>query len=216
MSARYKLINKGFKLYDMILTSIHESAHVIYALLHGMHVESVQIFEHKKLKRINGYTVYVAFDTSKVEDPALINILLMAEIGVKYAGLTAEKYHFKITSGSNAFPAYLKDGSSSDTLEAAEIIKTFNLAPPGKKRFAYKNKMISKTYKKVQEYWDDITLLSHVLFKQKKLNFADIKNILIKKSKNKKFWKAHFKNIEVMHGNMDFIDEPALKILLSD
>jgi len=61
---------KVTKTHELISTSYHEAGHVIYALLHFMLVDSVQIYEDKKLKRINGVTYYdfpIEFDT--ISDP---------------------------------------------------------------------------------------------------------------------------------------------------
>lgn len=198
----------------MISTSYHESGHAIYSLIHGMKVSSVCIFENKKNNRIEGFCYYETPNLSQIQDSNLLHFLLNYEIGIKYAGLTAEKYFFKIISGSDKFPIFLRDGSSDDTLSAAAIIRQYNVAPPGKKRYEFKKKKIKQVLEELKKYWEDVTLLAHALFSKKKLSFLDIKNLFLKKSPNKKFWRAKFKNISCIFDNISAIDDNFLKITL--
>lgn len=198
--------------HEMISTSYHESGHAVYSLIYGMRISSICMFENKKNNRIEGFCYYEVPNIEKISDPNLILYLLNVEIGIKYAGLTAEKYFFKIISGSDKFPIFLRDGSSDDTLSAAAIIRQYNVAPPGKKRFDFKKKKINQVLADLTQYWDDVTLLAHALFSKKKLSFQDIKNLFLKKSPNKKFWKDKFKTISLIFEKNTDLDEKDLKI----
>jgi hypothetical protein len=209
-------VRKKFHLtHELILTSYHEAGHAIYGLLKGMKIESVSVWENRKTKRIDGFTHYSSPDITKFNDPELFNYWLYAEICCFYAGLASEKYHFKYTSGSDKLPMFIKDGSSNDILSAAALINQYNLAPPGRKRYFYKKKLISNTSKELQEHWDAVTLIAHALFKKKRLNFNDLKIVLTKKSINRKFWKKQFEMISYIDDNSQTLDEQEFKIILS-
>jgi hypothetical protein len=198
--------------HEMISTSYHEAGHAIYSLLCGMRVPYVCIFTNKKNNRVEGFCHYETPDVASLQDANLVFSLVDSEIGIKYAGLTAERYNFKIISGSDKFPMFLRDGSSDDTLSAAALIRKYNIVSPGKKRYSYKKRKINQVLKELQIYWDDVTLLAHLLFAKKRLSFFDIKKLLIKKSPNKNFWKEQFKIIsEIFDKNM-YLDESYLKI----
>jgi hypothetical protein len=198
-------------IHEMISTSYHEAGHAIYSLLCGMRVPYVFIFKNKKNKRIQGFCCYETPDLALIKDANLVFSLVDSEIGIKYAGLTAEKYHFKVISGSDKFPIFLRDGSSDDTLSAAALIRQYNIVAPGKKRYLYKKKKINQILHKLKEYWDDVTLISHLLFSKKRLSFFDIKKVLLKKSPNKIFWKEQFKIIDDIFEKNMHLDEKYLK-----
>jgi len=206
---------KVTKTHEQISTAYHEAGHTVYALLHCMIVQSVCIFEDKKSKRIHGFTHYNAPQASDMEDVDLRNILLINEIKLSYAGLTAEKYHFKCISGSDKFPMFLKDGSSDDTLSAAALIKKYNLAPAGRKRYNYKQKLIRETLSEQIQHWDAVTVIAHALFQRKRLTYQDLRELLVKKTKNKKFWKERFKQMAFIYDNAVTLDEKTLKYILS-
>jgi len=204
---------KVTRTHELIATSHHEAGHTIYALLHFMTIHSVRIFPDKKTKRIEGFTHYDSLDYSTLEDPVLKVERLHAEVGLSYAGLVAEKYQYKLHSGSDKFPSFL-DGSSKDLREASEIIKEYNLAPPGRKRYNYKKLMVRRVARELQEHWDAVTIVAHALFQKKRLNFADLKNILTKKTNNKEFWKNRFKEITNFY-QKKILDEKEFKIMIS-
>lgn len=131
--ARYQLSKKIARQFELITTSFHEAGHATFTLLNKMKVPDVKIYFNNKSGRIEGNCNYEIVDFNHVEDSSLHKHLVECEIGIKYAGLSAEKYHFKIISGSNKFPLFLKDGSSSDTLSAANLIKKNNICPQVKK-----------------------------------------------------------------------------------
>lgn len=180
-----------------------------------MKVTSVSVYEDKKFKRIHGVTYYDSPGyAEEVQDAELQNILVTAEIGVSYAGLIAEKSLFKSISGSRQIPMFIKDGSADDNKSARELIKKYNLAPPGQKRTLYKQKVMREVQRDLHTHWDAITIVAHALFRRHRLNFDDLQTLLIKKSKNKKFWKEQFKNIEYFYDNCDNLDEKDLKSIL--
>jgi ATP-dependent Zn protease len=190
---------KVTKTYELITTSYHEAGHTIYALLSFMKVSSVYVFEHKVYKRVHGFTQYESHDLDI--DHVFFNILLEQEIGLSYAGLLAEKYHYKGISGSDQIPMFIKEGSSDDLSAVRKIIQKYNPAPPGKKRYAYKQKIVRKTLGILVEHWDAVDLIAHNLFKHKRLSYNDLRELLTKKSKNRKFWKEQFKIISQTFGD---------------
>lgn len=203
--------------YDLISTSYHEASHTLYALLHFTKVPLVYVFENKKNKRIEGFCHYEPIKKlSDIKNSELLALLLKFEICLKYAGLVSERYHFKNISGSDKFPVLLKDGSSNDLSSAADLIKEFNLSPPGKTRYSYKKKLMSQTLSEIKEYWDDIILIAHGLFNRKRLNFLDLEQILTKKSSNKIFWKKQFKIINYISTNCDSLSEDNIKLILTN
>ncbi len=199
--------------HDLIMTNYHEAGHTIYGLLKFMKVEEVSVFFNEESKRAQGTTCYEMVIDENINDHGLLNFWTNSEIGLSYAGQCAEKYYFKTISGSDVCPMYVKDGSSSDTLEAANIIRKYNLAAPGKERYSFKKKKINETSKLIIKYWSDVVLLSHSLFKRNKLNFNDLRKILCSnKSNNKDFWKDQFKTIDYLSAHD--LDNRTLKTIL--
>lgn len=184
---------KVTKTYELIATSYHEAGHTIFALLHCMKVNSVYVFEHKIFKRIHGFTQYESRSTT---ENCHIADFLEQEIGLSYAGLLAEKYHFKMISGSDQVPMFIKEGSSDDLSDIRQIINKYNPVPAGNKRYAYKQAIARKTTALLAEHWDSVDVVSHALFKHKKLSYQDLKALLTTKTKNRKFWRGIFKEIE--------------------
>lgn len=207
---------KMAKTHEFISTSYHEAGHAVYGLLKFLKVDPVYVFENTHKKRIWGITHYEPIcEVTDILDSELLNILIHNEICMSYAGLVAEKLHYKKTSGSDKFPMVLKNGSEDDTMEAAVLIKKYNLAPPGQKRYAYKKKLIKETVNEIEEHWDAITIVAHALFEKKRLNFLDLKNLLIRKSKNKEFWKEQFKSINYIFDNLETLDDKEIKSIMS-
>ena len=198
---------------DLISTTYHESGHVIYGLLHLMRVESVCVYEDKIVDRISGLTQYNSIDASSISNNYLAAFIVNADICSNYSGLISEKILFKEISGSDKLPLFLKDGSSEDTLKAAKIIRKYNLADPGKKRYSFKKKLIKETANELILFWEDVKLVAYHLFKHKKLMFNDLKKILTTKSQNKKFWKKKIKFIEYIYFDISSIDENLIRIM---
>lgn len=208
-------IRKKFhKIHDLISTSYHEAGHTIYGLLHGMHIESVLVFETKKTKRIEGFTAYHPIEFSEIQDPELLSDRLHASICLHYSGLVAEKRLFRMISGSEQFPMFLKEGSSTDFSEAAALIERFNLVESGRKRYNYKQKLLKEIDSELQDNWDAVTLVAHALIKKKKLHLPDLKTLLIKKSDDREFWKNQFKIFDELHLNSEPLDEKEIKSIL--
>ena len=109
---------------------------------------------------------------------------------------------------------FLKDGSSEDILVSANLIKKYNLVPPGRKRYNFKQKLIRETLHELQEHWDAVIVISHALFKHKKLTFEDLYSLLTKKTQNKKFWVEQFKQIQFIAENAGNLDENYLRNIL--
>jgi hypothetical protein len=209
------LRKKVTKTHELIAVSYHESGHTIYGLLHFMKIGSVTVFNNSKSSRGEGTTNYEAVFEESTEDMTLFNYWLKSEIGLCYAGNCAERYYFKSISGSDKFPKFLKDGSEDDISEASEFIRKYNLAPAGKKRYAFKQKMIKDCSNILEQYWDDVTLVSHSLFNKKRLYYSDLKSLLCKNSKNKSFWKEQFKLIDYISDNYGNVDNKKLKSIMS-
>jgi hypothetical protein len=208
-------IRKKFhKTHELISTSYHEAGHTLYGLLHLMKIESVLVYEEKKSKRICGFTHYNSPDLAEIKDPELLNERVHAEICLSYAGLIAEKRYFKVISGSDKFPMFLREGSSSDINCASVLIKRFNTAPSGRKRYKYKQELIKQIGVEILTNWNDVVLIAHALFKKKKLYFHDLRTLLTQKSENKKFWKAQFALITHTYENTGLLDENYLKSIL--
>jgi hypothetical protein len=198
--------------HELISTSHHEAGHVIYALLHFIMIHSVRVFYDKKTKRIGGFTYYDSLDYDTFDNFELMAERLNSEIGLLYAGLVSEKYQYKLHSGSDKFPSFL-DGSSKDLKDASEVIKKYNIALPGRKRYNYKKHMIRRVTRELLEHWDAVTVVAHALFQKKRLSFNDLKNILIKKTEHKEFWKERMKAIKIFYDKPD-VDEKEFMSLI--
>jgi hypothetical protein len=208
------LRKKVTKTHELIAVSYHESGHTIYGLLHYMKIGSVTVFNNSKSSRGEGTTNYeTAFDEN-ISDPVLFDFWLKSELGLCYAGTCAERLYFKIISGSDKVPKFLKEGSEDDMSSAAQLISKYDLAAAGKKRYVYKQKMLKNTAALLEQYWDDIVLISHSLFDKKRLYYTDIKSLLCKKSKNKSFWKEQFKVIDHLSDNAGKLDVKTLKSIM--
>src|SRR5579885_2730464 len=128
--------------YRLISVAYHEAAHIICAFLFYIDVSEVIIDEGKR--GVGGTTHYNMFypEEKYTEiDAKISNYLINSEIYLKYAGLAGEKIYFRDMSGSDKFPAVLKRGTEPDMQEAAQLIKKYNLADPGTKRYLLKKKM---------------------------------------------------------------------------
>gem|GEM_PF-2572852 len=201
--------------YELISTAYHEAGHTIYGLLHYMNINSVLVFKDKKSKRIHGFTHYDPADLSKIQDVNLFNDRLHAEICLSYAGLVAEKRSFKLLSGTDKLPMFLREGSCHDFSEAAELFQKWSLCKPGRERYNYKQRLINQIDQQLIDHWDAVSLVAHSLFKKKKIIFSELQNLLTKKSQKKQFWKNQFKVINYMYNNNEILDEKQLKSILS-
>lgn len=206
---------KFHKIHELISTSYHEAGHTIYGFLHLFKIESVTVFENKKTKRIDGFTSYIDTLVEEIKDEDLLNSRLYSEIGFNYSGLVAEKHYFKMISGSDKFPMFLKDGSSIDIMHAAQLFKKYNISEPGIKRGSYKKKIIKEVDEELGENWEAITIVAHQLIKNKKLNYLELKYLLTHKNSKKEFWKKQFKKIDYFYDEDKVLDENDFKNILS-
>lgn len=200
--------------HDLISTAYHEAGHAVYGLLHFMKIPLVYVYENKKNKRIEGLCHYeYLMSLSDIKDTQLRIKMIKTEICFKYAGLTSEKNYYKSISGSDAFPMLLRDGSSDDTLSAAALIKLYDMAPPGKKRYNLKKKLIKHTLRDLQENWDVVIMIAHHLFKKKKINFSQLKDLIIEND-SRNFWKTHFEIIDSLYDNINSLSEKTIKSII--
>lgn len=129
--------------YRVISVAYHEASHIVCALLFYINVSEVIIDEGKR--GVGGTTHYDMFypdDKYNDIDIKLRNYLIYSEIYLKYAGLAGEKIYFRDMSGSDKFPVVLKFGTEPDMRESADIIKKYNLAEPGNKRYLFKKENV--------------------------------------------------------------------------
>lgn len=214
------LSNKTIKLsydHELIATCYHEAGHTISGLLNFMIIPSVSIEMSKNRKHITnlGFTHYEnAIDFEYIKDNELFMNLITAEIYINYAGLAAEKLFYKDTCGSDQLPMALKHGSYLDRDRVSDIIKQYNLAPPGRKRHFFKKKSLNDCMRTLESMWIDVKLVAHALFKRRRLYHNDLFDLLIKKSPNRNFWKKQFKSINVLHNSKEDLDEKEIKLIM--
>lgn len=179
---------------ELIMTAHHEAGHTIYGLLSFMKIPVVMAAFGTET---GGWTHYEMLAVP-VQSPQIAEYLLLSEICISYAGLVAENMHFKKICGSDKLPMILKDGSSPDILSASELISKHNLVPPGKPRQRYKKQLCKEIAETLEDYWEDISLVAHTLFKKKRLTHDDLKTLLTRKSEQNVFWKQQFKDIDTL------------------
>jgi hypothetical protein len=190
------ILKKLSQNHELIFTSFHEAGHTICALLHYMSVPMVTISltEH----RAEGYTHYNIIEHQNIIDPEILNYFIISEINISYAGLVCEKILNKSLCGSDNFPILLREGSSPDILNASTLIKKNNLALPGKPRSLFKKRILKELSQLLQNNWDDVRLIAHLLYRKKKINYDDLRTLLTKKSLNKIFWRERFREIDIL------------------
>lgn len=211
--------NKKDKLshqFELIVTCFHESGHTITGLLNFIKISVVGVEVTEKIipDKDLGYTDFIIVcDSETTADKNLINYLLEAEILTNYGGFAAEKNFYKDICGTDKIPMIIRHGSYLDRDRVAEIIKKYNLAPPGKKRHSFKQKLFHKTQLLLEDFWADVKLIARTLFNRRRLNYEDLKKILIKKSENKVFWKQRFKDIELLFNSSDLSEDYIYNII---
>lgn len=187
--------------HELITTCYHEAGHTISSLLNFSIVSSVgtEISKDKRSGKDLGFTNFeCVLEVDVVKNKELLNKLLISEIHINYAGLAAEKIFYKDICGTDKLPMVLKHGSYMDRDRVSDIIKKYDLAPPGKKRHLYKKKLFLESQKAIENFWDDVKLVARNLFNRKKIYYSDLQQILVKKSRNKIFWKQRFKDISII------------------
>lgn len=210
-SAFYKKIfNKN---YDLISATHHEAGHAISGLLNFIKILVVEAKIYKDDK-VGGYICFDGLSFGSNSNVEYNNYIALSEIKLNYAGIAAEKLLLKKISGSDISPFFLKWGAGDDISSAASLIKKFNLAPPGKKRYLFKQNMIKETTKELDLHWDAVVAVAHLLYKKKQINYNDLKKLLCTKIKNKKFWKRQFKKIDLIFNNTLELDENSVKSII--
>lgn len=207
VSTRQKLSQE----YELISTCYHEAGHTIAGLLTFMKIPLVTV--SLTSKSVEGFTHYEMINQDMV-DEKINDYLTLSEIYISYAGMIAEKIHYKEICGADKLPMVLKEGSFPDISSATVIIRKYNLAPPGKKRQKFKQEMFKDLDADLKEHWDAIKLVSHALYKRKRLDYEDLKELLTKKSKKKEFWKNRFKEINTLVTSTRELDEKEIRIIL--
>lgn len=204
--------NKVSKSFETITVSYHESGHTICALLRFIQVDVVSIKQNEE-KQMEGVTGYLS-NLDNIQDAELFTYFLNSEIYLYYSGLVAEKILYKKISGSDKFPSFL-NGSSLDTQSAAKLITTYHKYSAGPERYKYKKKVTKQLASVLTSYWEDVELVSHFLFRKKRINFKQLKSLLIRKSINKEFWKKQFKSISLLHKIVSKpLDTDKIKIII--
>jgi len=183
--------------YELIAQSYHESGHAVCALHNYMKVINVDVMNERSNN--DGKTEYLSIEIEELGEEDIQKAILYFDLQIYYAGLVAEKLYYKDICGSDQFPMHLRIGSSNDLYNASEIIKKSNFAAAGKERFLFKKKVQKEVNDLLIKYWSDVKLVAHYLYKKKKLNFDELKNILTRKSENKDFWKTRFKVMKIIH-----------------
>lgn len=199
--------------YELIALTYHEAGHCLFGLLNHIKITIVAVNSETNSSEDLGYTQYEIAELEH-RDAGVLNRLLMAEIGINYAGLAAECIYYKDICGSDKLPMMLKGGCSEDIKTAASLIKKFELAAPGKKRYAFKQKMLRDCKFLLEEHWEAVKLIAHSLYKHKKLTFSDLKNILTKKSSDREFWKTRFKEINLLFDFPTQLDAKTIRSIL--
>lgn len=189
----------------------HEASHTICGLLNFIKVIKVYI---KSDKFDQGNTVYESYEPHLCEDKILSKIVLIFEIQTLYAGLIGEKIYYKEICGSDTFPMNLRIGSSGDINTASSLIEKYNLALAGNPRFLLKKQIQNDTKNILLEYWEDVRLISHLLYKYKELNHSELKRFLTKKSTNKELWRKKFRDISIIYNDKKNIEEGQIKEIL--
>lgn len=207
----HSIVKKQAFDYELIAMCYHEAAHTICGLYNFMRVYSVCVMSGK---HEYGNALYEIYDPDNIQDKLLAKILLIYEVQTLYAGLVGEKLYYKEICGSDNFPMHLRIGSSDDIQDAAKLINKYNLAAPGKARFLFKKQVQNDASVILVNYWEDIKLISYMLYKYKELDEGDLKYFLTHFSINKEFWKSRFKSMKIIYKNIANFDEKYLKEIL--
>lgn len=207
----YKFTIKVSQNHSYISTCYHEAGHAVCGLLMFMKIPDVSVFKNR---RISGETNYEIMTDDQTEDPIMLNYIIKSDIYINYAGLMAEKIFYQDVTGSKIFPNVLKEGIEEDISEIAKIIKTNDLAPPGRKRYLFKKKMMRETRALLEQHWDIVKVVAHELFEKKRLTHDDLKKIICRKTSNKKFWKKQFAYINKFVDQSKKLDNKDIKIII--
>jgi hypothetical protein len=197
--------------FEVIAVCYHESGHVLFGLLRCLKITSVMV---SYSQAVEGITHYLGIERPDLT-PDIIDTLARDEVRMSYAGLVAEQLYYRDICGSAKFPSILKEGWSNDIKAASDVIKTHNLALPGKQRVALKRQVQKELHAMMIEHWSDLKLISHALYKTKRLSLEDLKLLLTKKSNKRQYWKERFKTIEMLFDQSKTIDNTEIRIILA-
>lgn len=214
----YNDIKKQSFDYALIAMAYHESGHAVIALYNYFYVSDINAMRMGMVPKNleEGEINYNIYKEELIDDKELKKIFLIFELQLLYAGLMSEKIYYKDVCGSSKFPMHLRIGSNYDFNLASKIIRKNKLAEPGKNTFLFKKQVQFDVEQIITNYWDDIKIVSHALYKKKKLTFDELKFILSRKSINKDFWRDRFKKIAVIHNDNKITAEDVVKDLVLD
>lgn len=203
--------------FDRIITSYHEAGHAVCALVNFMKVEYVEMQEDD---RMGGETSFIDISDvhkyAQFETKSFISKIKKNEVCIRYAGIAAEKIIYKKLCGSSKFPRILSQGSSDDIQDISDIIKNYNLADAGTTRVQLKNTLSKKSSKQLEEHWNEVITIAHALFKRKRINYQEIKFLILKKTTNKSFWKNQFKLIDFYFDASKELDTANINFITSN
>lgn len=199
----YKFQPKDFQ---EISTAYHEATHALFVMLSLFKIEKVEIFSDKKNKENFepcGLTSFLS-PLQYTQCPMLERSFAISEIIVNYSGVVGEQYLFKEISGLRKAPGYIKNGGYYDNKNCKKLFKKYlsnhKISVTDFKRNAYK-----KIESVLKIYWEDVKIIAADLLKNRCLNYKRLKSELIKKSKNKNYWKNKFKVIDYIFGRKNIL-----------
>lgn len=186
-------IRKESKDHSLIITSWHESGHIIIGLFNYFKVQSANIFPPWNDE---GATCYLSINFNNVSKK-LKQELLKFQLESIYAGqISEEKFHKEIAGSISSFS---RGSSSMDNILATRLIQNHNLAKAGKARILLKKRVKKNLDKVLSKFWDSVRIIAHALYERRSLTFSDIKILLTTQTKHKKFWKNRFRVIEKVY-----------------
>jgi hypothetical protein len=175
---------------SMIFTCYHEAGHIIVGSLMFFNITYVII-----KTSMEGDTNYETIDNNIIDNCELLYYHNIANINMYYAGIISERILYKDITGSNILPRSLERYANYDMKNVSSFLMNKKLVKPGTSTYIFKKKIVNLLNKLMLKYWSDVKLIAHALYNNRKLYHYDIRNILTKKSVNKKFWKQQFKYI---------------------
>lgn len=194
--------------YDLIFLAWHEASHTVVAFHNFFQV----LYTYIRVKPEDSITHW--YTSKNIEDLELKRIILLLEMQTEYAGLIGEQLLYKELTGASILPKNLKVGISDDLKLISDTIRYNNLAKSGKETKLLKKNIQNKTKKIIIEYWNDIKLIAHFLYDKRYLEYKDLKFILTRKSKNKKFWKTRLSKIDSIYGSDDHPNDDTIKSII--
>lgn len=188
-------IKKESKDYSLVMTSWHESGHIIIGIFNCFWVKEAKI---SSFWNDRGLTTYFRYDENILNNKKMKRNLLISVLETTYAGCISEQKFYEEISGS---VSVLSRGySSGDNYCARMTIRKYKLAKSGKTTALLKNRIKKNVEKVLSKFWDSVRVIAHALYERQNLTFRDIKMLLTTQTKHKKFWKNRFRVIESIYG----------------